>query len=88
MKAVYFTTEHFIRHEGNVIDLEEYRRRLARVEGSLALSQPEEAQEPQRERPRRTHPRARRRGLAEWLDMAASVAMLAVVAGVCLQLML
>jgi hypothetical protein len=87
MKAVYYTTRNFIRHEGNVIDLAEYRRRLAQVDGSLALAQPEEVPEPRPER-RRTHPKARRRRLADWLDMAASAITVAVVTGLWVQLML
>ena len=43
MQTVYYTTSNFIRHTGNVVDLAEYRRRLARAEGSLA---PAPAQEP------------------------------------------
>ena len=36
MQTVYYTTSHFIRHTGNVVDLAEYRRKLAQAEGSLA----------------------------------------------------
>ncbi len=37
MQTIYYTTANFVRHRGNVVDLEEYRRRLAlSQEGSLA----------------------------------------------------
>ena len=36
MQTVYYTTSNFIRHTGNVVDLSEYRRKLAQAEGSLA----------------------------------------------------
>ena len=32
MQTLYYTTENFIRHTGNVVDLTEYRRRLARTQ--------------------------------------------------------
>lgn len=41
MQTIYYATPNFIRHTGNVVDLNEYRRRLAMAqEGSLA-PQPE-----------------------------------------------
>ena len=37
MQTIYYTTASFIRHTGNVVDLEDYRRKLALTqEGSLA----------------------------------------------------
>ena len=36
MQTVYYTTSNFIHHTGNVVDLSEYRRKLAQAEGSLA----------------------------------------------------
>ena len=88
MKAVYYTTRNFIRHQGNVVDLEEYRRRMARVDGNLALAQPEEIPQP---RPRRVHASARPRacrGLSDWLNMAAGAVTTAVALGAWLGLML
>ena len=32
MQTMYYTTRNFIRHTDNVVDLTEYRRRLARAE--------------------------------------------------------
>ena len=47
MQTIYYTTTHFVRHTGNVVDLEEYRRKLALTrEGNLA-PQPEEREEPE-----------------------------------------
>ena len=86
MKSVYYTTQHFIRHQDNVIDLAEYRRRSAGVDGSLALASPAEVPCPTPQHPPRR--RARRRRLADWLDMAASIATVAIVAGLWIQLML
>lgn len=88
MEAVYYDiTRNAGRHKGNVIDLAAYRRRQGQVEGNLALAEPPAAPCPRTERPR-THPRRRRRGLADWLDMAASVTTIAVVAGAWVHLML
>ena len=37
MKTIYYTTANFVRRSGNLVDLEDYRRRLALTqEGSLA----------------------------------------------------
>lgn len=39
MQTIYTTTANFVRHEDNLVDFEEYRRRLALTqEGSLAPS--------------------------------------------------
>lgn len=70
MQTIYFTTTHFIRHEGNLVDLTEYRRKLA-----LAQAQPE----PEPPQPQRTVPAPRRRRLLRpglMLDCAASVALI------------
>lgn len=43
MQTMYYTTRNFIRHESNVVDLGEYRRRLELAQSSLApdwLEQP------------------------------------------------
>ena len=40
MQTLYYTTGNFIRHTGNVVDLTEYRRRLAQ-----AQQEPGEAEE-------------------------------------------
>lgn len=49
MQTIYYSTSNFIRHTGNVVDLNEYRRRQALAqEGSLA-PQPEAEYVPDRE---------------------------------------
>ena len=43
MQTIYYTTPNFIHHTGNVVDLDEYRRKLAlSQEGSLAPQPREE----------------------------------------------
>lgn len=37
MQTMYYTTRNFIRHTDNVVDLTEYRRRLARVRQEQAM---------------------------------------------------
>ena len=80
MQPVYYQTSNFIRHTGNVVDLNEYRRKMALAqEGSLA-PQPEIQdfednweQPVLREvtpRPRRSHQREKR---AMVLDLCASL---------------
>lgn len=44
MQTIYTTTTHFVRRSGNVVDFQDYRRRLALTqEGSLAPRPREEA---------------------------------------------
>lgn len=70
MQTIYFTTSNFIRHEGNLVDLTEYRRKLAQVQG-----QPE----PEEKAVRATRERTVRRRAALpgiVLDYAASIALI------------
>ena len=69
-----------------VIDLQEYRRRLEAVDGSLALASP--AAEPPRPRPVRTSRAKRRRTLSDWLDAIATVLLAIVALTVWIQLMI
>ena len=86
MQTVYYSTRNYIRHSGNVVDFTEYRRKLAQVDGSLALA---EAVRPAEEaRPVRPARRRRRRTLSDWLDFAASLTLVAVGVTVWLQLMI
>lgn len=73
MQTIYFTTSNFIRHEGNLVDLTEYRRKLAQVQ---AQSESEEEEPPVR--PVRARTARRRRGFRPgmMLDCAASVALI------------
>lgn len=83
MQTIYYTTTHFVRHTGNVVDLEEYRRKLALTrEGNLAPL-PEEREEPEaprlhlvavQDRRARNSNRAARRAWA--LDICASMGVL------------
>lgn len=73
MQTIYFTTSNFIRHEGNLVDLTEYRRKLALAQGQAEPEALEEAP-----RPVRTRPVRRQRGFVPgmMLDCAASVALI------------
>ena len=83
MQTIHYTTTHFVRHTGNVVDLEEYRRKLALTrEGNLAPL-PEEREEPEaprlhlvalQDRRARNSNRAARRAWA--LDICASMGVL------------
>ena len=42
MQTLYYTTNNFVRHTGNVVDLSEYRRKLAQVQQVQEDWQPEE----------------------------------------------
>ncbi len=67
METVYFTTRSFIRREGNVVDLNEYREKLAELQGQSLPERPCLEQGPaEPARPRRHRPL-----LA--LDYAASI---------------
>lgn len=72
MQTIYFTTSNFIRHEGNLVDLTEYRRKLA-----LAQGKPEPVVEEEPAfvpRPRTNHRRRVLPGMV--LDYAASLALI------------
>ena len=75
METIYFTTTNFIRHEGNLVDLTEYRRKLALAQGK---SEPETYVEEPSARPVRARTSRRRRGFLPgmMLDCAASVALI------------
>jgi hypothetical protein len=74
MQTIYVTTTHFIRHEGNMVDLTEYRRKLALAQGQ---QETEPAREPVQEERRGAaggRRAAQRSGLV--LDWAASLALI------------
>ena len=81
MQTIYYATSNFIRHQGNVVDLSEFRRKLSLTqEGSLApsleqLSPPELKQRPQLTVLPCTEKKRPRRGeRAAWvLDACASL---------------
>ena len=103
MKTVYFTTDRFVRREGNVIDLNEYRERMQRaaeepcaVNGSMPRwvhDAPEWLSEvtPLRaESDRRAEAKRRRPSFqfGDLLEMAASAGALVLVATVWLQFLM
>jgi hypothetical protein len=47
MQTMYYKTSSFIQHTGNVVDLEEYRRKSALVRESSSLQQDSLARQPQ-----------------------------------------
>lgn len=81
MQTVYYATSNFIRHEGNLVDLSEFRRKLSLTqEGSLApsLEQPSRQDLAQRPQltvlPQRKNTRHKGREWAAWaLDACASL---------------
>ena len=79
MQTLYYTTYNFIRHTDNVVDLGEYRRKLARANAQPVSRQaePEEEYEPQpfQPRPRRSRQRQERRWtlLDKWAAMGIIV---------------
>lgn len=81
METIYCSTTHFIRHNSNLVDLNEFRRKLSLAqEGSLAprLDQPLQAGQPQRPElkllPQPQSRRSRRLNRTAWiLDACASL---------------
>lgn len=73
METIYFTTSNFIRHEGNLVDLTEYRRKLALATAPAAAEAPCE-EEPAAAPRRRSQRRPALPGMM--LDCAASVALI------------
>lgn len=77
MQTLYYTTNNFVRHTGNVVDLSEYRRKLesARQEQLMWQQAEDELQEETyvAPRPRRSSRRQRR---ALMLDTWASMGIL------------
>lgn len=79
MQTLYYTTNNFIRHTNNIVDLSEYRRKLDRMQAErLRWQECEEAAEEEtvefQPRPRRSQQRRERR--AAVLDMWASMGVL------------
>jgi len=79
MQTMYYTTNNFVRHTGNIVDLSEYRRKLALAQEASCVEQ-EPAESAMRAqglepRPRRSAARRQeRRAMA--LDMWASMGVL------------
>lgn len=83
MQTSYYTTTRCIRRAGNLVDLGEYRRRLALAQSDSLARQPQPSHWPGREipafRPKVLPARTRRARRFAWaLDMAASLAVVVV----------
>ncbi len=84
MQTIYYSTTNFIRHSGNLVDLTEFRRKLALAqEGSLAprMEQPRPQDAPRltllpAPRPAHAARRAQRARRAWTLDACASVSVI------------
>lgn len=74
MQTIYVTTSNFIRHEGNMVDLTEYRRKLALAQGQAESNVEEE--EPVSPVRARTDRRRKRLLSGLMLDYAASAALI------------
>lgn len=97
MQTMYYKTSNFIEHSGNVIDLDELRRRQTAAQRDSLARQPEAAYIPEEEPGFRpvvlTMSRAQRRRAWQerraWrLDVCASVAVILMTAAFLLQMIL
>lgn len=102
MKTVYYTTDRFVRREGNVIDLCEYRERMQRAQTNLrpsavgetgtweepAVPTPVFVPHPAAQRREAPTPKRRRFCLADLLELCASAGALVLVATVWVQFLL
>ena len=90
MQTIYATTTHFIRHQGNMVDLGEFRRKqaLARA-GSLAPRlEPEEASVQAAAPVLTVLPAASRRARMSWaLDAGASLGVIVMTLSFALQVL-
>ncbi len=84
MQTTYYTTGNFIRHAGNVVDLNEYRRRLAQVDETPALPEEPMCAQSSVQRPRRK----RRLCLSGLFDACASLAIIGMTVTVVVQFVL
>lgn len=77
MQTLYYTTNNFVRHTGNIVDLGEYRRRLEMANRQRMSWQEEDGEAEAVEfqpRPRRSQQRRERK--AALLDLWASMGIL------------
>lgn len=82
MQTNYFETTHFIQHTGNLVDLTEYREKLALAQGEeleipacVQMDEEEAAPAPPARRRSRLHGRGSIALAADWAASAAIVAM-------------
>lgn len=75
MQTMYYSTQNYIRHTGNVVDLNEYRRKLAAVQvPALRPFAPEmEEEAPVPVRPRKSEQRRALRSMLTELVSTAAV---------------
>ena len=79
MQTLYYTTNNFIRHTDNIVDLSEYRRKLERLQADRLrwqVCQEAEEYEPAEVQPRPRRSQQRRERKAALLDMWASMGVL------------
>ena len=75
MQTLYYSTSNWIRHTDNIVDLEQYRRKLSKAEDSQTEETSEQTLLPQSAAPRvRRSLQARRHALL--LDACASMGIL------------
>ena len=75
MQTLYYSTSNWIRHTDNIVDLEQYRRKLSKAEDSQTEETSEQTLLPQSAAPRvRRSRQARRHAL--FLDSCASMGIL------------
>ena len=75
MQTLYYTTSNFVRHTDNIVDLSEYRRKLAAVQREQMVWQEDEQEALEYQpRPRRSQRRQERR--AALMDLWASMGVL------------
>lgn len=100
MQTMYYKTSNFIQHTGNVVDLGEYRRRLALAQQDSLARQPEELRWPEEAveepafrpvvlpAPQEDRRRVRQARRAWTLDACASLAVIAMTLLFALRVML
>ena len=75
MQTLYYTTNNFVRHTGNIVDLSEYRRKLTAARREQMLWQEDAQPVEVQPRPRRSAQKRQRR--TALLDLWASMGVLA-----------
>lgn len=74
MQTLYYTTNNFVRHTGNIVDLSEYRRKLAAAQQEqLGWMEQDEDAEPEQVQPRPRRSARRQERRAAMLDLWASM---------------
>ena len=96
MEHIYCTTKNFIRHQDNVVDLGEYRRKLALAQNTSLAPQPEKepahpclhlVTDRTQEHPKLSRPRRQKNYLGWLVDIWASLSVVAVTAAFTLEVL-